>query len=157
MDTKPTFLFVHGAWYAPSFWDGMAARLAARGFPTATVALAACGNEPTSDFGDLYDDPVAAFLNDCTADVASDAVAAMTYFSAKATTQRVRHAGWRTRPAAYIAGTKDTHLSLQAQEQMGSLLTRTYTMETDHSPFLSHPDELAELLTTAAPDLGAVP
>jgi len=99
------------------------------------------------------DDPVAAFLNHCDAETAARAAEEMTYFSAVATTQPIRHAAWRDRPAAYIASTDDTHLPLAAQQAMAAPLTRTYVMETDHSPFLSHPDELADRLATALRDL----
>ena len=102
----------------------------------------------------LPDDPVAAFLNHCDEATARKAAGQMTYFSAVATTQPIRHAAWRDRRAAYIASTDDTHLPLAAQQAMAAPLTRTYVMETDHSPFVSHPDELADRLETALRDLG---
>jgi pimeloyl-ACP methyl ester carboxylesterase len=51
-------------------------------------------------------------------------------------------------PRAYIECTRDRTVSLDAQRQMQSRwpCDPVFTLESDHSPFLSHPQQLAELL-----------
>jgi pimeloyl-ACP methyl ester carboxylesterase len=51
-------------------------------------------------------------------------------------------------PRAYIECTRDRTISLAAQRRMHAALPcdPVFTLESDHSPFLSHPRELAELL-----------
>ena len=51
-------------------------------------------------------------------------------------------------PRAYIECTRDRTISLAAQRKMQGALPceRVVTLESDHSPFLSHPHELAEVL-----------
>jgi pimeloyl-ACP methyl ester carboxylesterase len=51
-------------------------------------------------------------------------------------------------PRAYIECTRDRTISLAAQRRMQAALPceLVQTLESDHSPFLSHPRELAELL-----------
>ncbi|HUQ10305.1 MAG TPA: alpha/beta fold hydrolase [Steroidobacteraceae bacterium] len=51
-------------------------------------------------------------------------------------------------PRTYIECTRDRTISLTAQRRMQAALPcdPVFTLESDHSPFLSHPDELATLL-----------
>lgn len=53
-------------------------------------------------------------------------------------------------PRAYVECTRDRTISLRAQRQMQAALPcePVFTLESDHSPFLSHPRELADLLGT---------
>lgn len=51
-------------------------------------------------------------------------------------------------PRAYVECTRDRTVSLAAQRRMQSVLPcqPVFTLDSDHSPFLSHPRELAEVL-----------
>jgi pimeloyl-ACP methyl ester carboxylesterase len=53
---------------------------------------------------------------------------------------------WQVLPSTYIVCTDDRILSQSAQEQMAENADSTMRMESDHSPFLSCPDELAAVL-----------
>ncbi|KAJ5380044.1 uncharacterized protein N7496_002472 [Penicillium cataractarum] len=55
--SKPTILFIPGAWHLPDVFDDARAALTARGFPSAAVALPAIGAEPPNK--GLADDTIA--------------------------------------------------------------------------------------------------
>ena len=50
-------------------------------------------------------------------------------------------------PSTYIVCTDDQILSVSAQEQMAANANRTIRIDSDHSPFLSCPRTLAEVLS----------
>lgn len=52
-------------------------------------------------------------------------------------------------PRAYVECTRDRTVSLESQRRMHAALPcdPVFTLESDHSPFLSHPSELARVLT----------
>jgi pimeloyl-ACP methyl ester carboxylesterase len=56
--------------------------------------------------------------------------------------------GYGNVPRAYIECTRDRTISLAAQRRMQAALPcdPVFTLESDHSPFLSHPHELAAIL-----------
>ena len=54
---------------------------------------------------------------------------------------------WRVLPSTYVVCTDDRILSRSAQEQMAENAERTVWIESDHSPFLSCPGVLAEVLS----------
>jgi pimeloyl-ACP methyl ester carboxylesterase len=53
---------------------------------------------------------------------------------------------WQTLPSAYVICSDDQILSVAAQEQMAANASTTVRIDSDHSPFLSCPAALAELL-----------
>jgi pimeloyl-ACP methyl ester carboxylesterase len=53
MAGAPTLVLVHGAWYAPEYWNPLRDRLAE--FRTVTVALGSTGDDP-GRLGDMHDD-----------------------------------------------------------------------------------------------------
>jgi pimeloyl-ACP methyl ester carboxylesterase len=53
---------------------------------------------------------------------------------------------WQVLPSTYIVCTDDRILSLSAQEQMAKNADRTRRIDSDHSPFLSCPGTLGEML-----------
>jgi pimeloyl-ACP methyl ester carboxylesterase len=57
---------------------------------------------------------------------------------------------WRAVPSTYIVCTDDQILSPDAQWAMASNAGATLEIDSDHSPFLSRPAELAEILTRIA-------
>ena len=58
---------------------------------------------------------------------------------------------WQVLPSAYIVCSDDRILSVAAQEQMASNADRTVRIDSDHSPFLSCPGALAEVLAELIP------
>jgi hypothetical protein len=53
---------------------------------------------------------------------------------------------WRFLPSCYVMCTDDQVLSLDVQRAMAANAGSTLSIDSDHSPFLSHPAELAGLL-----------
>ncbi len=62
---------------------------------------------------------------------------------------------WQVVPSTYIVCTDDRILSQSAQEQMAENADTTIRIDSDHSPFLSNPRELAEVLYEVISDAGA--
>jgi pimeloyl-ACP methyl ester carboxylesterase len=53
---------------------------------------------------------------------------------------------WEALPSVYITCSDDRVVSMTAQEQMAANATRTIRIDSDHSPFLSCPGSLADVL-----------
>lgn len=91
-----------------------------------------------------------AFYGDCDDATAAAAVARLTPEPLKPLVSKLKVTsdGFGAMPRAYIECTRDRTISLAAQRRMQSALPceRVFTLESDHSPFLSHPRELADLL-----------
>ena len=60
---------------------------------------------------------------------------------------------WQILPSAYIVCTDDRILSVSAQEQMAENADTTVRIDSDHSPFLSCPRTLAEVLSEIVSDV----
>lgn len=60
---------------------------------------------------------------------------------------------WQILPSTYIACTDDRILSLSAQEQMAENADSTIRIDSDHSPFLSCPRILGEILSEVVSDV----
>ena len=95
-------------------------------------------------------DPEAArsvFYNRCSAD---DAAWAASHLRPMPTSVLVAPPpsapAWRTLPSSYIVCTEDQILSVRAQEQMAANADRIFRIDSDHSPFLSCPGRLADVL-----------
>jgi pimeloyl-ACP methyl ester carboxylesterase len=97
------------------------------------------------DPGALYDD--------CPPEVAEAAVARLQPLSVAAVSQGVRAAAWREVPTTYVVCAKDHFFPPELQEQMASRATNSLSIQADHSPFLSHPDELTEIIAGVVEDV----
>ncbi len=60
--------------------------------------------------------------------------------------QKLTGCSWATIPSTYILCRQDQAIPLVAQEAMSTQATKTVVMDTDHSPFLCAPTQLAEIL-----------
>jgi pimeloyl-ACP methyl ester carboxylesterase len=60
--------------------------------------------------------------------------------------QRLTRAAWHTVPSTYVVCENDRAIPLEAQQAMARRAKRALRMPTSHSPFLSRPGELADLL-----------
>jgi pimeloyl-ACP methyl ester carboxylesterase len=54
-------------------------------------------------------------------------------------------------PSTYVIGDRDNAIPVPAQEAMSARAGTTHRLESDHSPFLSDPDAVADLIRAAAP------
>lgn len=101
------------------------------------------------------DDAHAAFLADCPPDVAAAAAARLVPFSAAATTQLQRHAGYTEVPSGYLVCEGDVRLPAEVQRAMATPLDKTWSIDTGHSPFLARPEEFNTVLLDAVRTLSA--
>ena len=122
---------------------------ASRGGDMISPALAAA-MRPTSADGPLYVDTEAAgdvFYNHCPAPVVAAAVSQIRPIMPACMAGAIGATAWRSRPSSYIFTQDDNALPLAAQEVFAAKLDcPTQAIWSDHSPFLSHPQELADLL-----------
>jgi pimeloyl-ACP methyl ester carboxylesterase len=65
----------------------------------------------------------------------------------------VTTAGWHDTPSTYVACTEDAAVPHAAQAQMATRSGTVVTMHSGHSPFLSRPDELADVIAATAATL----
>jgi pimeloyl-ACP methyl ester carboxylesterase len=92
------------------------------------------------------DNPVDTFYNDVAPDVAAEAARRLVPQAVRSWTEDVRTAGWRTIPATYVLCEKDQALAPAMQEKFARRAGSLYRLASGHSPFLSMPDELADVL-----------
>jgi len=86
------------------------------------------------------------FYNECSPDDAAMAVAALRTQSLASFMQPVTEVAWRRTPSTYVLCTNDHAIPLFAQEQMAARCSDVLSLDSDHSPFISHVEELAELV-----------
>jgi hypothetical protein len=60
--------------------------------------------------------------------------------------QNVEQCGWRDRPSTYAVCTHDNAVHPDLQRILARRATQSVEWECDHSPFLSQPDLVCELL-----------
>lgn len=93
------------------------------------------------------------FYNACPPDVAAASAARLRSMDPNSTRHPCLGAPWRSIGSTYVLCTRDQAISAEAQRIMATGRARSIVeLDTDHSPFLSRTDELAELLVaTVAP------
>jgi pimeloyl-ACP methyl ester carboxylesterase len=90
------------------------------------------------------------FYNDCEPELASWAIEQLRPQAAGCLVERATQAAWRDVESTYILCEDDLALSESFQEQMAKRCTRVTRWPTSHSPMLSRPDLLIELLADLA-------
>ncbi|WP_245994683.1 alpha/beta fold hydrolase [Nocardioides immobilis] len=106
----------------------------------------------TDDDGFLLIDPataVASFYNDCPTNVAEAAAARLTPEHPSSRTSTVTQVGWRSVPSLYVACSLDQALPPAQQEMLARRATARAELASSHSPMLSMPSELADVLVDA--------
>lgn len=91
-------------------------------------------------------DPARLFYNRCTPTVAAEAIRDLAPQSLSSFEQSVQDAAWRDIPSTYVVCTDDRAIPPHVQRRMSTRATTTASIDSDHSPFLSVPDRLADLL-----------
>jgi pimeloyl-ACP methyl ester carboxylesterase len=113
--------------------------------------LAAVGGSPPP-WWDVRDDhvvvraPADIFYNDVSSDMTARSVARVSAHSLAAFEQPLTNAAWKSVPSTYVIAEQDQAIPLVAQEAMAERAGEVLRMDTGHSPFLSQPGALAELL-----------
>lgn len=90
--------------------------------------------------------PEGFLYGDVDAGVAEAAVARLGHQSLVAYSTPLTVAAWKTVPSTYIVCDEDAALAPRAQEKMAERAGRVRHLPSAHSPFLSHPEDLAALL-----------
>jgi pimeloyl-ACP methyl ester carboxylesterase len=86
------------------------------------------------------------FYNKCTPEISQRAVTELRSQSLLAFNQPITKVSWKEIPSTYIICEQDNAIPLFAQEAMSQRATESLRMDSDHSPFLSAPQELAKLI-----------
>ena len=90
------------------------------------------------------------FYNDCEAGAAQRAADAMRPMSMAAMSGVPRAIGWRAKPATYIVCTDDQALPVALQQSNAKRVGAVIEMPTGHSPFVSRPELVVEVLRERA-------
>jgi pimeloyl-ACP methyl ester carboxylesterase len=96
------------------------------------------------------DGAIAAFYHDCGAAAAHDAVGRLRPQAVGALAGTVRAAAWRAKPSTYLVCTDDRALSPALQRSAAARVKNVVEIDASHSPFLSRPAEVADLLRQLA-------
>jgi pimeloyl-ACP methyl ester carboxylesterase len=96
-------------------------------------------------------DPRQVIFNTCPPEVADAAAARLRPHPIVSLVQPVRSVAWRDVPSTYVICDRDNAIPVPAQEAMSARAGTTHRLESDHSPFLSDPDAVADLIRAAAP------
>jgi pimeloyl-ACP methyl ester carboxylesterase len=89
---------------------------------------------------------VATFFHDCAPDVAAAAVDRLRPQSLGSIRGYVDAAAWRDKPATYVVCTDDRALPVALQRSNAARIGESVDWPTSHSPFLSRPELVADLL-----------
>ncbi len=100
------------------------------------------------------DNPVEIFYNTTPKELADKAAARLRTHSLDSFNQAITKVAWKEFDSTYIICERDAAIPLFAQEGMSQRCTRAVRIDTDHSPFLSAPTELAALIKRSLPTLG---
>jgi pimeloyl-ACP methyl ester carboxylesterase len=124
--------------------------------PVATALSGAM--RPGAVEGETMIDPelaVAAFYARCDPEVQRAAVARLGAHPTATLVQPTTAAPWRQLPSTYVRCTDDQAISLAHQDHMAARCGEVLTLDADHSPFASVPDQTADLLARLARRAGA--
>lgn len=93
------------------------------------------------------------FYNQCQADLVSWAIPHLGAHRMANFGQEASACGWRAHPSTYVACTNDNAVHPDLQRILARRATRCLEWDSDHSPFLSHPDLVVDLLSSLAVEL----
>ncbi|GGN91238.1 hypothetical protein GCM10011579_087900 [Streptomyces albiflavescens] len=110
------------------------------------------GALPSGETGILpaHEDPRNHLYADVPDDIAHRAVDRLVLQTVKSFSEPLTTAAWTTVPATYIVCEQDRAVDPGFQQQMAARSERSYRIAASHSPFLSVPAELAQLITKDA-------
>ncbi len=90
------------------------------------------------------------FYGDCTPEAAAQATAQLVIHTAAAVTTPAPRAAWKQVPSLYVVCTEDRTIPADIQRKFATQATRTVELKASHSPMLSMPASVAELLVREA-------
>lgn len=98
------------------------------------------------------DHAVAAFYELSPPDTARDAIGRLRPMNGKSIFSKCKGAPWRQIPSTYVLCEQDQAIPVEGQRRMARSATNSIVLDTDHSPFLSMPDDIARILVNLASD-----
>ena len=90
------------------------------------------------------------FYHDCPPSIASSAAAELRPMSMAAMSGAADAAAWRVKPSTYVVCTDDRAIPVALQRSSAARVGDVVEMPTSHSPFLSQPQLVGELLVELA-------
>jgi pimeloyl-ACP methyl ester carboxylesterase len=100
----------------------------------------------TSGVLPLIDDPGTSLYGDVPDEDIADAIGQLVNQSMRSFVDNVTEVAWREIPSAYILCEKDQAVAMDLQEISAARATEVFRLATSHSPFLSAPAQLADLV-----------
>ncbi|MFE9098137.1 alpha/beta fold hydrolase [Streptomyces sp. NPDC007264] len=94
--------------------------------------------------------PVPMFYTDVPQAEAEEATERLVPQSTRSFSEPLTRAGWHTVPSTYVVCERDRALPPQNQEELAARTGTVHRIQSDHSPFLSMPEEFAVLLAKIA-------
>jgi pimeloyl-ACP methyl ester carboxylesterase len=91
------------------------------------------------------------FYNTCSPEVADAAAARLRPHTIASFVQPVKSVAWRDVPSTYLICDRDNAIPVPAQEAMAARADTMQRLQSDHSPFLTDPDAVADLIRAVAP------
>jgi pimeloyl-ACP methyl ester carboxylesterase len=92
----------------------------------------------------------AMFYNECDPEVAAKAAAQLRPQSLSTLQEVPKVFAWQTKPSTYVICTNDRTVVPDLQRGFAARCTDSVAWASDHSPFLSHPNKVINLLTSMA-------
>lgn len=106
---------------------------------------------PLATAGTVEEPPASLFFGDVDPDVAAAAVARLKAQSVLAFQEPITAVAWRTKPSTFIVTEQDAVYPVPAQEALAARAGSTVRrLDTSHSPFLSQPEAVADIIEEAA-------
>jgi pimeloyl-ACP methyl ester carboxylesterase len=96
-----------------------------------------------------------AFYHLCTDEQFAEATVRLRACSAAVEDEAVEHPAWRSVASTYVVCTEDHAVAPAYQRARAALMSRSYELRADHSPFFSAPDDLTRTLLEIAGDRAA--
>lgn len=92
-------------------------------------------------------EPMPVFFGDVDPATATACAARLTTQSLSSFSDELTGGGWHDVPSTHVACTEDQAIPYPAQQAMSQRAATVDTLESSHSPFLSHPARLAEIIS----------
>ncbi len=92
--------------------------------------------------------PESVFYNTCAPAIASSTAQSLSPQSVSSFSQKLSACAWLSTPSTYILCKQDQAIPLVAQEAMSQQASKVVELDSDHSPFLCQPDQLAAVLAS---------
>jgi pimeloyl-ACP methyl ester carboxylesterase len=95
--------------------------------------------------------PEEIFYNDLSPEEAESSIAALQLQSFDAISQELRAAAWKDIPSTYVICDQDNAIPVPAQEMLSQRAGTVHRLDASHSPMLSQPDAVVEIIRGVLP------